>query len=232
MRLGDSEQLRKRSTRDFAYTQLKQKIVSGELKPDSPIVEEQIATKLSISRTPLREALQRLEMEELITRQHNGRLKVSPISTKEVKEIFTVRMKLEEIVIVEAINRVTEADYNHLANILLLIREMVKQNNIEDALYYGGHFHQYLYDISEHQLASNLLSQLNDRIYRYRRLMPTEQFDSFKQSIEEHELILTYVKDKDKEKAIRVIQDHLNNSLQAITQAIENKAKNEGLSND
>jgi len=232
VRLGDSAELRKRSTRDFAYIQLKQMIISGRLKPDAPIVEDQIATKLSISRTPLREALQRLEMEELIIRQHNGRLKVSPISIIEVKEIFTVRMKLEEIVIVEAMERATEDDYNHLANILLLIRETVKQNNIEDALYYGGQFHQYIYELSEHKLASNLLSQLNDRIYRYRRLMPMKQFDSFKKSIEEHELILAYMKEKNKEKAIRVIQDHLNNSLQAIIQVINNKTNNGGLTNE
>lgn len=229
MRLEDISTLRKRSTRDFAYIQLKQRIISGELKPDAPIVEDQIAKQLSISRTPLREALQRLEMEELIIRQHNGRLKVSPISTTEVREIFTVRKKLEEIVIVEAIEKATDADYNQLANIILLLRETVKQNNIDDALYYGSQFHQYIYELSHHKLASNLLSQLNDRIYRYRWLMPMKQFTQFKQSIGEHELILSYMKAKDKTGAIKLIQDHLNNSLQAIVQVIENETTDGGI---
>lgn len=232
MRLDDSSELRKLSTRDFAYVRLKQLIISGEFKPEEPIVEDQIATKLSISRTPLREALQRLEMEELIVRRHNGRLKVSPISTTEVKEIFTVRTKLEEVVILEAMTKATEDDYNHLANIILLIRETAKQNNIEDALYYGGQFHQYIYELSGHKLASNILSQLNDRIYRYRRLMPLEQFERFKASIEEHELILKYMKTSNKDKALQVIQEHMNNSLRAIIQAIKNKKNNRGLSNE
>lgn len=222
MRLEDFSALRKRSTRDFAYVQLKQMIISGELKPEAPIVEDEIAKMLSISRTPLREALQRLEMEELIVRQPNGRLKVSAISVKEVVEIFTVRKKLEEIVVVEAIKRATEADYNHLENILLLIRQTVKQNNIDDALYYGGQFHQFIYELSEHQLARNLLSQLNDRIYRYRRLIPRKQFESFKQSVAEHELILSHMRSQDEKQAIKIIQDHLEHSLQAIVKAINN----------
>src|SRR5690625_2261069 len=112
--------LRKVSTRDFAYTEIKKLIITWTLSPEDPIVEDRLATQLDISRTPLREALQRLEMEELVVRQMNGRLKVAPISIQEVKEIFTVRSKLEEIVVSQAVNQATESDVHHLSNVTLM----------------------------------------------------------------------------------------------------------------
>lgn len=225
MRGSGQVEIGKTTTGDYAYYELKQLIISGQLKPNTPIVEQQIAKKLSISRTPLRESLQRLELEKLMIRQPNGRLQVAPISIKEVKEIYTVRRQLEKIVITEAIDRATESDYNHLQNLITLIRETFKQNNIEDALYYGGQFHQYIYVLSEHELAKEILSQLNDRIYRYRRLIPHEQSERFKGSIEEHELILNHMQATDYKNAVNAIQEHMDNSLSVIIQAIK-KQKN------
>lgn len=223
MRSDNQFDIRKISTMDYAYHELKQQILTGQLKPNTAIVEQHVAEDLSISRTPLREALQRLEIEKLLIRQPNGRLKVAPISVKEVKEIYTVREKLEEIVIIDAIDQATETDYHHLQNLMMLVRETFKQNNIDDALYYGGQFHQYIYDLSEHELAKEILSQLNDRIYRYRRLIPYELAHRFKESIEEHELVLNYMKAKDYKNAVTTIHKHMNNSLSIIIQAIKNQ---------
>ncbi|NRG43991.1 GntR family transcriptional regulator [Bacillus sp. CRN 9] len=91
------------SAKDIVYTKLKKGIISCEFKPGQAIIEDDLASELEVSRTPLREALQRLEIEELVIRQQNGRLKVAPVSVKEVKELFLVRSMLEGIVVLEAI---------------------------------------------------------------------------------------------------------------------------------
>ena len=83
------------STKDFVYFEIKKRIIEGVLKASQPINQESLASELEMSRTPIREALQRLENEELIIRQPNGRLKVSPISIQEVQETFNVRSLLE-----------------------------------------------------------------------------------------------------------------------------------------
>lgn len=223
MRNQSKHHLRKVSTRDFAYTEIKKMIITGELAPDRPIVEDRLATQLEISRTPLREALQRLEIEELVVRQQNGRLKVAPISVQEVKEIFNVRSKLEEIVILQAIYHATEDDIRHLANLTLMIRETYRQKNIEDILYYGNKFHQYLYDLSQNKTVVNILSQLNDHISRYRRLIPIQRLTRFKDSVEEHEHILQCIKDKDKDGAVKAMQAHIMNSLEAAIESVKHE---------
>src|SRR6478736_666407 len=99
---------RRLSTKDFVYFEIKKRIIESVLKPDQPINEESLAAEVQISRTPIREALQRLEIEELIIRQPNGRLKVAPITTQEVNELFNVRSLLEGLITREATIKATE----------------------------------------------------------------------------------------------------------------------------
>src|SRR5699024_6379970 len=149
MRTHSYGAMRKVSARDFAYAEIKEQIIKGILEPDSSIVEDHLATDLEISRTPLREALHRLEVEELVVRQNNGRLKVAPISKKEVEEICTVRSKLEGIVVMQATENATEEDLFHLTNITRMIKESLKEGHRENVLVYGSEFHSYIYERSE-----------------------------------------------------------------------------------
>src|SRR5690625_4864974 len=167
-----SDGLRKISTSDVCSSDLKASIITGELKPDEPIVEKQLAQVLEISRTPLREALHRLELEELVVRQMNGRLKVASISVQEVKEIFTVRGKLEGLVVANATENAMAKDIDHLKTIVEMIKKSFEEGKIEEILYYGSEFHLSIYELSKNKTAVNILYQLNDHIYRYRRMIP------------------------------------------------------------
>ncbi|WP_245237488.1 GntR family transcriptional regulator, partial [Paenibacillus ihuae] len=85
----------RRLSKDNTYFELKQKIIDNELKPGQNVHEESLAALLGVSRTPLREAIQRLENEDFLVRQSNGRLKVAPVTLEELEEIFLVRGMLE-----------------------------------------------------------------------------------------------------------------------------------------
>lgn len=215
--------LRKVSTRDYAYAEIKQQIITGTLPPEEPIVEEQLSTQLDISRTPLREALQRLEIEELVIRQLNGRLKVAPISVQEVNEIFTVRRKLEELVVAQATERATERDLRKLTNITEMIEKNFREDNLEEILYYGGQFHSFIYDLSGNQTAVNILSQLNDHIHRYRRIIPTQAIGKLEKSLDEHRRILQCMMTKDVKGAVQAISEHIESSLQDAIASIDGK---------
>jgi len=215
--------LRKVSTSDFAYSEIKQQIVTGTLEPDEPIIEEHLATQLEISRTPLREALQRLEIEELVIRQLNGRLKVAPISIKEVKEIFTVRRKLEEIVVAQATEYATEHELSKLTNMTKMIERNFRESNLDEMLYYGSEFHTFIYDLSRNRTAVKVLYQLNDHIHRYRRMIPTQTIEKLAKSIEEHERILKCMMTKDANGAVQAMSEHIESSLQDVIASIDKK---------
>lgn len=212
----------KMSTRDYAYLEIKERIIIGELTPNEPIVEETLADELKISRTPLREALQRLEIEELVIRQMNGRLRVAPLSVQEVEEIFSIRSMLEGIVVEQATMKATARDINNLTHIVLMIEETFNTNHIDDILYYGGQFHTTIYELSGNKTAIKFLHQLNDHIQRYQRLIPMHDDDRLQRSIAEHKQILKYIKLKDKKSASLSMIAHIDNSLKSVVEAFEN----------
>lgn len=211
----------KKSARDFAYDQVKQGIIEGKLFPEQSIVEEELASKLKISRTPLREALQRLEIENWVVRKSNGRLKVAPISVKEVKEVFNVRAKLEEIVTLEATENATDKDIKQLSKIADMLKEAYREGKIEDILDYGAQFHSYIYKLSRNKTVNDILSQLNGHIHRYRRLVSSQNIDQSSKEKEEHQVILDYIANKDSKNAARAMKAHIENSLILAIQAIE-----------
>lgn len=216
----------KMSAKEFAYQQLKKRIIEGKLYPDQPIVEEDLSSKLEISRTPLREALQSLEIEKLVVRKPNGRLKVAPISVKEVKEIFNVRSKLEEIVTLEATENAAEKDIQNLLKIVDMIKRAYRNGNLEDILVYGAEFHSYIYNLSGNNTVNYILFQLNDHIHRYRRLVPNQHKDLYTEEKEEHEVILEYIAKKDGAGAAQAMKSHIENSLTTAIIAIETYQKN------
>lgn len=221
----DNPSLKRISAKDYAYFQIKEKIIEGKLHPDQSVIEEELSSKLEISRTPLREALQRLEFENMVVRQTNGRLKIAPISVQEVKEIFNVRAKLEGIAVVEATQNATEKDIRALSNIAYMIKKTYSDGNIEDILYYGAQFHSYIYDLSGNKTVNNMLSQLNDHIHRYRRLVPHQSIERVIEAGDEHQHILDRIAANDPKGAEIEIQQHIKNSLDSAITAIKEYEK-------
>ncbi|MFD2044595.1 GntR family transcriptional regulator [Ornithinibacillus salinisoli] len=215
------------TAKDYAYTQIKQRIIEGKLYPNQPIREEEISSKLNISRTPLRGALEKLEFEKLVVRQSNGRLKISPISVEEVKEIFKVRSKLEEIAVVQATENANEVDSKHLLDLANEIKRATADGDIEKVLLYGAKFHTYIYDLSGNKTVKDFLSQLNDHIQRYRYLVPSQSEKRMMEEGEEHLVIVNCIANKDAVGAEAAMKKHIDNSLSSAVTAIEIYEKNQ-----
>ncbi|MFD1778939.1 GntR family transcriptional regulator [Fredinandcohnia salidurans] len=206
------------SAKDIAYTEIKERIIKCSFQPGEPIVEDELANELEISRTPLREALQRLEIEELVERQPNGRLKVASISVQEVKELFLVRSLLEGIIVVEAIDNITENDIKHMSYLVYMIKENSRESNYEDVNHFGSQFHSALYNLSHNRTVIKILYQLNDKISRYRRL--AHYVDTRKTS-DEHEIILDHIVQKDRHNAEITIKNHILDSMNQAVEAVK-----------
>ncbi len=212
---------RRLSTKDFAYLEIKHLIINGDYEPDRNLIEENLAAELEISRTPLREALQRLEIEELVVRQPNGRLKVASISVQEVQEVFIVRRLLEGITARQAAEKATPKDIQSLSDLTRMIVDAAKEGRREDVVFYGSQFHAHLYDISGNRTVLKILNQLNDCISRYRRLGPLRSADRSRLAAEEHQRIFDLIAAGDAEGAELEMQKHIQNSLAVAVESIE-----------
>lgn len=226
-RLFPGNKIQRMSAQDYAYLEVKQKILDGTLAPEAAIVEEDLSNQLDLSRTPLRGAIQLLEFENLLVRKSNGRLMVAPVSSKEAREIFNVRCKLEEIAVEEATKHATEEDLRKLSYIVSMIEESKDGGRVDDVLYYGDQFHSYIYDLSNNDTVINFLTQLKDHIHRYRRLVPKQTSRDMTMSGEDHGFILEKIKARDAIGAKKLMTNHIMKSLDYAIKAIELYKENE-----
>ena len=209
------------SAKDFVYKELKELIISGKLEPSQQINEKALAEQLDISRTPIREALHRIELEELIVRLPNGRIKVAPVSVEEAKEIFTVRSLLEGLVAKEAAIKISESELSEIKLYTDLLVQAAEQSDSERVILYGDKVHHLLYDVSGNRTAVKILNNMNDHIMRYRGLGPKTSKSRSVAAAKEHLALYTIIKLRDGEQAELLMREHIKNSLDAAIQSIE-----------
>jgi len=211
---------RRISAKDYVYFEIKKRIIEGKLEPNQSINEESLAAELNISRTPIREALQLLEFEELVLRLPNGRLKVAPLSVQEVEELFTVRSMLEGLVAREAAVKASEEDIQTLRRLTEQIVKAYEEDRREDVVFYGSEFHNYLSQISGNRTATKILNQLKDHISRYRRIGPMRSHERSKKAAEEHQKLFEAIANRDPDLVEQRMREHIGNSMKAAVQSI------------
>jgi DNA-binding GntR family transcriptional regulator len=193
---------------EIAYEEIKSAILRSELLPGQRISMEDWQNKLNISRTPIREAMRRLQGEQLIEQEVNGWLYIKQISEKEIIDLYAVRSALEELAIVEAIKRATPDDLEQLRR---LQSDMEKYKDTHLVPDIGREVHSLIYDISDNIINQGMIRTLQTQIDRYRYLSTSSENRS-EIAVEEHQEILHAILNKDTTRARELMYKHINNS--------------------
>ncbi|GGA28467.1 GntR family transcriptional regulator [Psychrobacillus lasiicapitis] len=201
--------------KDNAYLGIKERIIGGELAPDQILTEDYLTNLLQISRTPLREAIQRLEFEEFIFRQPNGRFKVSSISKENAIEIYQMRGLIEGFIVRNATVKATSEDIKNLETIIEKTRLSILNSDPQSTVLYGNEFHGLLYNISDMHIPIKFLSMLNDHSLRY-RLLISKSGVWYPNTVEEHQTVVEYMKQRNIEAAEMTIKLHIEKSLNSL----------------
>lgn len=211
----------RRSASEFVYQELKRKIIELEYSPSEPLTESNLSKDLGTSRTPLRQALYRLEMEDLVVKQANGRLRVKQVSLEEAQEVFRVREVLEGLIAREATQNLTTTHFDQLEDILMLMRRAAQGDRKHDTVRYGGDFHHILHEASANQTAKRFLEQLKNRIDRYRRLSGYKNPGYMPMvAVKEHQKVFDLVKTGDASAVEEAMRHHIRRSLISIQETL------------
>lgn len=219
--MGSSSSSRRQSAGDIAYSALKQKIIEWDYQPNQPLNEEMLTSDLAISRTPLRQALHRLELEGLIQRHSNGRIAVAAVTVEEAEEVFKVREVLEGLVAKEAARYITAEQIEELEEKLALMERAAQKGQSRNLIRYGSEFHRILYEAARNQTAIRFLEQLNSRIERYRRLggyLNPEYTHAL--PVKEHHAIFCAMQKRDAETAEATMRAHIRRSLESAEKTL------------
>lgn len=192
------------------YETLREQIRRGELRPGTRVREEEIAAALGVSRTPVREALGRLQSRGLLTNASGGMV-VTELSRREVMELYAARGVLEGAVARFAASNALASDLTALAYVFKLFDQHTDalgtaQVNIQ--------FHRALYDAAHNNYLLRMLEELNDSL----SLLPSTTFTvpgRVDAARAEHRRILDAVIARDPEAAERVAREHIDCALQA-----------------
>ncbi len=191
------------------YHTLTEMINNQELKPNSRIKETELSTILQISRTPLRQALQQLERDNLIIKKAPRLRYIAPFSIMEMIHLSTCRQSLEGLVAMQATERYIDgASIDALLQKHQQIHETIVNNDTGNFQKLGLKFHVVLADIAQNTVAKSCLEMLNISFERYRRL--NTLYQSRKQQIYyEHDAVIKAIQMKDPRAAREMMEFHI-----------------------
>ena len=195
--------------REMAYEFLKSSVLSGHFNPGERLTEEYLAKKLGVSRTPVREALHKLESEGLIKPLETRGFIVSRDSKDEVEELFELRAILEGYALRIICGRISEEDLKQLGRLIAGAEDALRRKRMEEVFKWNTKFHDTLHGIVvDKKRLHRLLVNIRKYVLRYRR--DTLQYpDGGKRAVDGHRKILLALRLKDPDLCERMMREHI-----------------------
>lgn len=182
--------------RDDVYMSLRDWIVSGALEPGEKLKDKELATQLGVSRTPIREALRKLEDEGLVETAANRWTRVAPITLRDAEAIYPIIQKLEELALTLAFPKLSAAHLQTMQAANNNLKNALDQNNPHAAMMADASFHQTLIDVANNLELSTILNQLKTKYQRI-ELAYFSEAELLLASFEEHHQLISALKTKD-----------------------------------
>lgn len=205
--------------RDVVFQTLRSAILKGELKPGERLMELQLADKLGVSRTPIREAIRMLEQEGLaITIPRKG-AEVAKMTVKDMEDVLQIRGVLEELAARVSCRKITEQELRELRIAMIEFDERTKEDNVVELAKADVVFHDIIYKASDNPKLLLLLNNLREQMYRYRTEYLKEK-DRHEQLIHEHHEIVRALEERNEERVAEIVKQHLKNQERAVKEII------------
>ena len=208
--------------RDVVFNTLRQAILRGELKPGERLMEIQLANKLGVSRTPIREALRKLELEGLVNMVPRKGAEVADITEKSLLDVLEVRKALEELSVQLACEKITEEEIEELKRVAERFKDTLDDQDVTKIAEADVAFHDVIYTATDNQKLILLLNNLREQMYRY-RVEYLKKEEAYPQLIAEHEELIDNISKRNKEEATRIMCEHIDNQVATVINVIHTK---------
>ncbi len=212
--------LESRPIREIAYEMLKHAIITGEIPAGERIVETDYADRLHISRTPLREALRKLERDGLVEYVLRRGVVVRAFTLEDVSQIYTIRNSLEILTLPAIVKNVTDEDIKSLEESLALMDELLEKDDIEGISPVARAFHNQIIHISKQNRIIRVIETQDEFITRF-SAMAIRQENRRNDAHKEHHQIVEYLKKRDLAALKTLLEAHIERSKVTCIQALE-----------
>jgi GntR family transcriptional regulator, rspAB operon transcriptional repressor len=207
------------SLADEAYARLRAAIVHGQLAPGTAIVEQELSAMLNVSRTPIRDAITRLELEGYLERD-NFRLIVHPLLRREVAETFLVRELLEGHAVALAADRISDRELERLDELVAADRQALRRRRTDELAMLNDEIHNLIMEASRNRTLTDLLKNLRSRVYGISAFVVGSLEDQ-RRFVEDHTALVALVRDGDGEAARALVRSHLRRARDLLVHGLE-----------
>lgn len=204
------------SLKDRAYNAIKEAILSLKLEPGTPLVENDMAQQLGISKTPVRDALQELEREGFVTRIFFKGTYVTDVTMKDMAEVFQLRAVLEGLAARLATPLFAPQELDHIAADLTAAEAALAEGDLTLCSQRGQRLHKAIINKVDSQRLSSIIHNLDDHVQRFRALSDRIT-GRLNKSVKEHRRVLDAFYRKDADAAEHAMRDHLFSVLQDLS---------------
>ncbi len=215
--------------REVVCESLREAIRSGVLQPGERLMEIQLAEELGVSRTPVREAVRKLELEGYVIMMPRRGTYVADLSIRDINEVFEIRTSLESLASGLAAERITEEELERLQRLLVSIGTHISSGDMEQIVATDTEFHELLYQASRNQRLVGIISNLREQLTRFRTTSMSFP-GRLTATLEEHREIVEAIAQGDVRAARKAAERHMERSEQTLLASMEAMKKNCGSS--
>lgn len=207
------------SLSDRVFDALESEILKGELERGETLSENRISARLGVSRTPVREALQRLEQEGLVKTEPGKGAVVLGISTGDLLDIYEIRIRIEGLAARYAARSITDEQIAEMRGVVELQEFFAAKGDFRSLRDLDSKFHSMIYDFCTSRILTDTLNSLHHKIERFRR-MSMELGGRGSLSTEEHREICEALASRDEDRAEALLIEHVKNARDKLAEVV------------
>ncbi len=208
--------------REVVREALRQAIKDGILKPGERLMEIQLAEELGVSRTPIREAIRKLELDGFVVMIPRRGTYVADISLKDISQEFEIRTALEELASGLGAVRITEEELEYLERMLVEIGDYIEEGDMDKIVAADVGFHEVLYKASRNNRLAEIIHNLREQLMRFRSIS-MNQPGRLANTWEEHRQLVEAIASRNASQARKIARLHMENSEQVLIVGMGNK---------
>lgn len=210
--------------RDIVFQTLRNAIITGELQPGERLMETQLAEKLGVSRTPIREAIRKLELEGLVVMVPRKGAQVAQFTEKDIQDVLEVRAALEALAAKLACKRMDDRAFLKLQLAIAEYTYAAKNKDLEMMIEKDVEFHDIICNATQNDKLIQMFNNLKEQVNRYRitYLKNVEDSDTVEA---EHLAILDALKNKNEEVASTLASKHIHTQCDTITDYLKSRCQ-------
>ena len=220
-----------RPIRDIAYEVLKHSIVSGEIPAGSRIVETEYAERLHISRTPLREALRKLERDGLVEYEPRRGVIVRAFTVDDVEQIYTIRNTLEMLTVPGIIANAEAEDVADLRRRCTEMEQVLLSGDYDALSPLARSFHGAIIQLSRQNRILRVIESQDEYITRF-SAMAIKQEDHLPDAHQEHVLLVDYIEQRREKEFGELLRRHIDRSKEMCLAALKQQKAQKALKDE